>query len=155
MIDTTKTLHSFQGLKEVKAEFEKSAQKAQEESQKRYLEAKKFLEQLKSTYPIIFNSAKPLPLAIGIEKEIAKRHPESSRAIQKLALSLWTRREKYLNAVIAGENRHTLDGAVAGTIQNSEKEYSQAKLERIAAAKQARKNAHKNNPGDNSTSNKN
>lgn len=146
MTDTNKTLHSFQELKEVKEEFEKSAQQLQEERHKRYAAAKKLTDALKATYPTVFSSAKPQPLAIGIEKEIFKLHPEFSLPILKLALLLWTRREKYLAAVIAGENRYALDGSISGTIQASEKEYSQTKLAHLAESKQAQQALKKNPP---------
>ncbi len=128
------TFNSFKGLQVLKDSLKNSAQSVAMSPKTKHdvnLEAaQKILRQLKAKYPIVFNPKKPLPLALGISKEIVKDLPDCVPASLKLALTLWSKKAIYLQAVISGVNRHNLDGSIAGVIQESEKEYSQKMLDR-------------------------
>ncbi|MCX7122753.1 MAG: ProQ/FINO family protein [Gammaproteobacteria bacterium] len=133
---------SFKDLQALKESFKKPVQTSKKKHHSNFEEAKQVLKQLKKTYPVVFNANKPLPLALGAAKEIAKNLPELSASVLRLALAIWTKQEIYLQAVIAGGDRYNLDGSVSGAVQEAEKEYSQKMLER----KQAKL---ENKPGEN------
>ncbi len=121
------TLNSFQALGVLKKSLEvKKAAPSKPKS--RFNQVKEALQQLEKQHPLVFNAQKPLPLAIGIEKQIRKEHPLFSVILLRSSLAVWTRQEAYLLAVIAHNHRHNLDGSVATIIQESEKEYSKGKL---------------------------
>ena len=137
-IDKPTTLNSFKQLEILKSK--PIPLKPKPEKSKGYFEeAKKLLQSLKKAYPIVFNVEKSLPLAVGIEKKIIENHPEFALPVLRLALSIWTRREKYLLAVIEGPQRYHLDGAVASPISESEKAYSQLRLAQKLQKKAAEK----------------
>lgn len=127
--DNNSTFSSFKDLTPLKEEFSKFEKERQEKQRKHFLEAKQIIEQLKKAYPIVFSVDEPLPLAVGIEKVLRKLHPDFVVPALRFALSIWTKREKYLLAIIAGDNRYNLDGSVAGSLQDSEKEYSKTLLD--------------------------
>ncbi len=131
------TLNSLKDLGTVKEELEKSAQQSEAKRQQRFDEAKKIIERLEKSYPIVFNPKRPQPLAIGIEKEIHKLHPEFTVSALRFALALWTKRERYLVAIVSTQHRHNLDESVAGIIEDSEREYSRMMLEKKRQKKQA------------------
>ncbi len=122
--------NSFKELQGLKESLKKPVQPVQSKHQVNFEEAKKVLQQLKASYPLVFNAKKPLPLALGVAKEIAKNCPELAGPILRLALAIWTKKEIYLQAVSAGGNRYDLNGSVSGAVQESEKEYSQLMLDR-------------------------
>ena len=121
---------SFRDLQALKESFKKPVQPTQKKQRSQFEEAKQVLKQLKKAYPVAFNANKPLPLALGAAKEIAKNLPGLADAVLRLALAIWTKQAIYLQSVIAGGDRYNLDGSVSGVIQESEKEYSQKMLER-------------------------
>ncbi|MCX7123814.1 MAG: ProQ/FinO family protein [Gammaproteobacteria bacterium] len=121
------TLNSFQALEGLKKSLE--AEKfAPKKPKGRFKQINEIIQQLEAQYPQVFNSEKPLPLAIGIQKQIRSLHPQFSSALLGAALFIWTGRKNYLEAVIAGKKRHNLDGTVAAAITKAEKEYSKGKL---------------------------
>ena len=124
----TDTLTSFQALESLKKslETEKPAPKTPKKS--RFKQINEIMQQLEAQYPQVFNSEKPLPLAIGIQKQIRSIHPQFSSALLGAGLFIWTGRKNYLEAVITGKKRHNIDGTVAATITKTEKEYSKGRL---------------------------
>ncbi len=123
-------LNSFKDLQTLKESFKKPVEPSKKKHHSNFEEAKQALKQLKKAYPVAFNENKPLPLALGAAKEIAKNMPELAAPVLRLALAIWTKQTIYLQVVIAGGDRYNLDGSVSGTVQESEKEYSQKMLER-------------------------
>ena len=126
---------SFKDLQALKESFKKPVQSSKPKHQTNFEEAKQALQQLKKLYPVAFNVKKPLPLALGVAKEISKNCPELAAPLLRLAMAIWTKQAIYLQAVIAGGNRYDLDGSVSGVVQESEKEYSQKMLDRKHAKK--------------------
>ncbi len=123
----TDTLTSFQALEGLKKSLE-AEKPAPKKPKGRFKQINEIIQQLEAQYPQIFNSEKPLPLAIGIQKQIRIMHPQFSSALLGASLFIWTGRKNYLEAVIAGKKRHNLDGSVAASITKSEKEYSKGRL---------------------------
>ena len=86
---------------------------------------------LVSTYPQLFNLRNLKPLALGVAKQVQAEHPQIPLAALRAALGLWCRRKQYLFAVAEeGSQRYNLDGSVAGSVSDSEREYSLSELER-------------------------
>ncbi len=122
------TLNSFQALEGLKKSLEAEKPIPKTPKKGRFKQINEIIQQLETQYPQVFNSEKPLPLAIGIQKQIRSIHPQFSSALLGAGLFIWTGRKNYLEAVIAGKKRHNLDGTVAAAITKSEKEYSKGKL---------------------------
>lgn len=66
-------------------------------------------------FPACFTPGKPVPLAIGINKQICAALTISEQHC-RAALARWTSRPSYLHALAAGGARFNLDGSEAGTI---------------------------------------
>lgn len=64
--------------------------------------------ELKALNPQLFNKSFPLPLAIGIHKELAERTRFSPKEISIL-LAVWTRRSEYLFMMSNSEHRYDLE----------------------------------------------
>ena len=126
---------SCKDLQALKESFKKPVEPSKKKHRSNFEETKQALKQLKKTYPVAFNANKPLPLALGAAKEIAKNLPELAAPILRLAMAIWTKQAIYLQAVIVGGDRYNLDGSVSGAVQESEKEYSQKMLNRKHANK--------------------
>lgn len=124
----TNTLTSFQALESLKKSLEAEKPTPKTPKKGRFKQINEIIQQLETQYPQVFNSEKPLPLVIGIQKQIRSMHPQFSSALLGASLYIWTGRKSYLEAVIAGKKRHNLDGTIAATITTSEKEYSKGKL---------------------------
>lgn len=124
-------LNSFKELGAIKAKFEIEKTRPKKRMAKgRFDEAWQMIRQLQKLYPKAFNQEQPLPLAIGTAKEIRRQHSDFNVPTLRLALAVWTRREKYLHAVLTQKNRHNLDGTVSAKTESSEKEYSKTMLEK-------------------------
>ncbi|MCX7123999.1 MAG: ProQ/FINO family protein [Gammaproteobacteria bacterium] len=128
---------SFKDLQVLKEALKKPFQPAKSKHQATFEAAKKVLQQLKKLHPLAFNVKQPLPLALGVAKELAKNLPELAAPALRFALAIWTKQEIYLEAVIAGGDRYSLNGSASGLVQNSEKEYSQLMLDRKRTKKGA------------------
>ena len=128
---TSTPLSSFKDLAAVKDLLQK---REAEQPKNRFAESSKIMMGLRRRYPDVFNLDNPLPLAIGIEKEIKAACPELIVKSLKMAIAIWSKREKYLLAIIKGTHRHHLDGSVSGDIQDTEKTYSQTFLDKKAKA---------------------
>jgi len=105
----------------------------------------KLLIKLRDKFPLAFRSP-PLPLAIGIYKEIvAKMHPQTlsdcrnssisfscTNEGRKLAAALasWTREPSYLKACRCGAARVDLNGVAVGTVSAAEAKWAATELKR-------------------------
>lgn len=118
-------LSSLQALSLVKDLLAKKAPQAPKD---RFAEAKLIMNQLRKLYPCVFNLDTPMPLALGIEKEIKKAHPEFIVKSLKRSLFIWSKRPPYLMGIVQGTQRYHLDASPADPIQDSEKMYSQTLL---------------------------
>jgi len=92
------------------------------------------IERLAAMYPATLNMHTPLPLALGINQDIAKAlgiHPHAAQAV----LARWTNRMNYLAAVAApGSRRFNLDGTDAGEVSDDHRAQAAATFaEKLAA----------------------
>jgi sRNA-binding protein len=79
------------------------------------------------------------PLKIGIAADIRARCPTITRRTLAIALSIYTRRIMYLQAMVEGAMRVDLDGAPAGEVTARDAEYAAAKLAGILASREAKR----------------
>lgn len=111
-------------IKKEKPKFDQKAfeKEARKERQKRHYSA---LERVKS-------SNLPMPLSKGtgrlLYRHLKEQEPMSSKAFG-WAMRKWTQSDDYLNAVINGEHRFNLDGTIAESITDEEREHSRSILE--------------------------
>jgi hypothetical protein len=92
------------------------------------------IERLAAMYPTTLNMHAPLPLALGINQDIANAlgiHPHAAHAV----LARWTSRMNYLAAVAApGSRRFNLDGTDAGEVSDDHRGQAAATFaEKLAA----------------------
>lgn len=66
---------------------------------------------LAERWPHLFNSMKPVPLAIGIHDTLLAAAPDFTADQLKRVLASWCKRPRYLATLTAGAARHGLDGA--------------------------------------------
>jgi hypothetical protein len=64
-------------------------------------------------FPRLFDPDHPVPLAVGIHRELAPR--VGFKRAQRL-MAWWTAQPAYVAAIAAGGNRYRLDGSIAGEI---------------------------------------
>lgn len=70
-----------------------------------------------SLYPILKQNK---PLKIGIDKDIAKRHPEVPRDVITRVTGWITVQDEYLESMIVGTSRYDLDGQPTDQVVNAE-----------------------------------
>ena len=104
---------------------------------------------LRGLAPALFTS-KAMPLAIGIDAEIARRldlaDEQDLRAL-RVVLGKATGRKAYLKAMSAeGAMRHDLDGAAVEPVSPDHRERAQAVLEKLLRKEKARKQAKPQQP---------
>lgn len=100
-------------------------------------EPRGLLDWLRQTYPT-FGDCKPL--ALRIDAEIAKRHPELARKALRTALRIHVNSTRYLKAIEKGRERFDLDGAVAGEITDEQRAHAAQTLkQRFAEAVRAKR----------------
>lgn len=93
---------------------------------------KETLTWLKQSFPDAFEEPKPLKLRI--DKDIFPLLPENiSKMALRKALNFYVNRLFYHEAMIAKEHRYDLQGNVAGTVTQQEKDYAKQRLEAIRA----------------------
>lgn len=117
-------------------EKDKNAQKMK--WQERVKRGKETMDWLLHAFPQCFNLRLPLPLKIGIRKEIMEKWfylsslPYDSkipaRTAIRTAISWYVRRDLYLDAFETATHRIDLDGKEAGEITEAEKEYARVKI---------------------------
>lgn len=86
---------------------------------------------LSETFPGVFDNRNPMPLKVGIWKDIAAQLPIDtpfSKVILRGALRLYTNSTPYHKAVISNDVRYDLGGNAAGEVTQKEKEYSHEAL---------------------------
>jgi len=71
------------------------------------------LETLSTTFAVIRDC---LPLAIGIHKVIAERHPEIDQGHLRTAMRIHTASTRYLKALSQAQGRFDLDGNAVGEV---------------------------------------
>ncbi len=77
---------------------------------------------LYKNYPKCFFEKKVVPLKIGIAKDILLQLPNAiSKRMMRIVLKRYTHSIRYINALIANENRYDLDGEIAGIVTEEEK----------------------------------
>ena len=101
---------------------------SREAREKRLLQLKSLRKILHEKFPIIFDYNEPLPLSVGIHKEIKLVFPEFSQAVIRQFLKRWVNDVRYLSAIITVPTRHKLNGEISSVISENEKEYSAKKL---------------------------
>ena len=69
---------------------------------------------LRDLAPAVFDPDTPLPLAIGVDRQIVELGLTSKEAGD--ILRWWTLRHEYRAAVARGGRRHNLDGSLAGEL---------------------------------------
>ena len=106
-------------------------------------------EYLMETYPATFPRppAAPVPLAIGIHVAIldAVRGRCSNNTL-KVFLKRWTDKPRYLEALVAGEPRRNLDGALSGDLSEAEREVAAKALD-VQNAKHAARASKRTSAG--------
>jgi hypothetical protein len=65
-----------------------------------------FKTKVLSGHPILFNSSNPLPLTIGIHKEIFEAYPEYSHKLIRDFLKRWVSQEKHLKKLSLSSRRY-------------------------------------------------
>ncbi len=88
------------------------------------------------TYPVI---KKCLPLAIGIDKQLAAAHPEIDAKKIKSTLFHYTHTATYFNNVVRLKKRYGLDGVVTAEIADEQLTYAKEQLKAINARRNAAK----------------
>lgn len=66
--------------------------------------------QLAERWPDLFNTMKPVPLAIGIYEALLEAMPDVTADQLRRVLSRWCNRPRYQAALTAGAERHGLEG---------------------------------------------
>jgi sRNA-binding protein len=66
--------------------------------------------QLSERWPDLFNTHKPVPLAIGIHSALHEAFPDVTAAQLRRVLAAWCRKPRYLSALQTGTARHGLQG---------------------------------------------
>jgi sRNA-binding protein len=92
---------------------------------------------LQATYPTLFDPAKPVPLALGITKQLtaAKRAGTLMLATipMRLALGGWVRSDGYIAALAAGGFRMGLDGQKAEPVSPEHRAVAAATIKKRQA----------------------
>ncbi|MCX7123967.1 MAG: ProQ/FINO family protein [Gammaproteobacteria bacterium] len=91
---------------------------------KRNAEVKLLKQLLYEKNTNIFNANNPVPLAIGMHKEIKTSFPQFSQKLIREFLSQWVKSTKYLNTIVSCETRYNLQGGCCSTISDDEKKFA-------------------------------
>ncbi len=92
-----------------------------EARQKRLLELKSLRKLLHEAHPVVFDYNEPLPLAIGIHKEIKATFPQFSQKLIREFLGRWVKDPRYLSAIVKMPSRVDLQEKVTEQVKNQEK----------------------------------
>lgn len=90
---------------------------------------------LRAAYPEIFNKKTPVPLKIGIHKNIEEELQLSPQLVSQ-ALIPWTRHRKYLYALSQGGIRYDLRGRPAGYVSRGDAEGARKRLVHVWSNRQ-------------------
>ena len=103
------------------------------------LSARAVLARLIALYPVLKAGQ---PLAIGINKLLAARHPEFEQKALRAALSHHTGATAYLKILQSATQRFDLEGAVAGEVTEEQRRFAADKLrERFRKQKEEKRAA--------------
>ena len=69
-----------------------------------------------------------LPLAIGIDKQILERLPQTERKTLRIALGMHTHSLRYLKVMEKATHRHDLDGKVGEEVNATHRDYASEML---------------------------
>src|SRR6202453_2395431 len=97
---------------------------AREARKKRIAQIKELRKLLHEAYPVVFDYQTPLPLAVGIHKEIALAFPQYSHVLIRNFLTGWVRDTRYLNSILISSDRYNLANEAILKIEQHEKDYS-------------------------------
>lgn len=91
------------------------------------------LDELQTLAPQVWNAEQPLPLAVGVHRQLfplGERHGMSRSAVRRF-LTDWTSAEPYQLALAAdGSRRFDANGEPAGEVRERDRSRAQARVER-------------------------
>ena len=100
--------------------------------------ARQLLKQLRENYPVFANHS---PLAIGIDKQILARQPETDRKLLRLALGMHTHSLRYFKTFEKATHRFDLDGQQLVEISEEHRRHATETLRERFRKEAARKKA--------------
>lgn len=96
---------------------------------------KRIEAELIERWPDVFNLKKPVPLEVGINAALMAAMPDCPNltdGILRRTLARWCNRPYYLKALVAGADRHGLDG-IQGSVTEEQAELAAEKMEALKA----------------------
>ena len=81
-------------------------------------------------WPDVFNVKKPVPLAIGIHAALLEAIPDITDQQLRRVLARWCNRPHYLKTLIAGADRHGLEG-ILGTVSEEAAKLAAEQMEAL------------------------
>lgn len=91
------------------------------------------LQNLRKDFPVFHDCQ---PLAIGIDKQIVARLPETDRKVLRVALAMHTKSSNYLRRLSKAKTRFNLDGSAAENLAQSHVTYASTVLKERAKRKE-------------------
>jgi sRNA-binding protein len=88
--------------------------------------------QIAERWPGLFNTHKPVPLAIGIHAALHEALPDAAAEHIRRSLIYWCKRPRYLEALTAGADRHGLEG-VQGAVTEEQAAEAAEQLKTLKA----------------------
>lgn len=102
------------------------------ESTKKNTNQRVFENWLYQKYPTVFSLKKPIPLAIGVGKELLKQLPDNVTPAEfKVAMNWYCLRMAYQKAILKHSQRINLQGELVGEVQERDKQLAQERLDKI------------------------
>ncbi len=98
------------------------------------------LQHLRKDFPVFHDC---LPLAIGIDKQILARLPETDRKVLRVALAMHTKSSNYLRRLSKAKTRFNLDGSAAEDLNQSHQAYASTVLNERAKRNEANQQAQR------------
>lgn len=92
-------------------------------------EPRHLLKQLEKNFAVFRD---PVPLAIGIDKQIMAQLPDTERAVLRTALRMHTKSSRYLRAMAKATVRSNLDGSPADEITDIHRTHAATLLQERA-----------------------
>ena len=130
MENTVEQAESTQGQETPEIKETENIQEAKEKQKAKNEVYKLAHENLCALYPILKQNK---PLKIGIDKDIAKRHPDVPRDVITKVIGLIAVQDGYLESMIVGAPRYDLDGNPTAQVVNAEQaEGANVRLTRVS-----------------------
>ena len=98
------------------------------------------LQNLRKDFPVFHDC---LPLAIGIDKQIVARLPETDRKVLRVALAMHTKSSNYLRRLSKAKTRFNLDGSAAEDLAQSHVTYASTVLKERSKRKEENQQAQR------------